>query len=39
MITSKWEAILESVYYAFQPIVNIHTGTTFGFEALLRVYE
>jgi diguanylate cyclase (GGDEF)-like protein len=39
MITSKWKAISEVVYYAFQPIVNIHTGTTFGFEALLRGYE
>jgi EAL domain-containing protein (putative c-di-GMP-specific phosphodiesterase class I)/GGDEF domain-containing protein/CBS domain-containing protein len=25
--------------YAFQPIVNIHTGTVFGFEALVRGYE
>lgn len=32
----KWERIEEQLDYAFQPIVNIHTGTVFGFEALLR---
>jgi EAL domain-containing protein (putative c-di-GMP-specific phosphodiesterase class I) len=25
--------------YAFQPIVNIHTGAVFGFEALVRGYD
>ena len=25
--------------YAFQPIVNVHTGEVYGFEALLREYE
>jgi EAL domain-containing protein (putative c-di-GMP-specific phosphodiesterase class I)/GGDEF domain-containing protein len=27
------------IEYAFQPIVNVHTGMPFGFEALLRGYE
>ncbi len=29
----------ESLHYAFQPIVNVHTGEAFGFEALLRGTE
>ena len=28
--------LCERLDYAFQPIVNIHTGAVFGFEALLR---
>lgn len=34
-----WIARLAHVDYAFQPIVNIHTGNAFGFEALLRHHE
>jgi diguanylate cyclase (GGDEF)-like protein len=34
-----WERFLDSVDYAFQPIVNIYTGKTFAFEALIRDYE
>ncbi|HCY88398.1 MAG TPA: GGDEF domain-containing protein [Desulfobacteraceae bacterium] len=34
----EWAARLENIDYAFQPIVNIHTGNTFGFEALLRCH-
>lgn len=34
-----WLARLSKIDYAFQPIVNIHTGNAFGFEALLRCYE
>jgi diguanylate cyclase (GGDEF)-like protein len=34
-----WIARLEKMDYAFQPIVNIHTGNAFGFEALLRCVE
>ncbi|MBF0201465.1 MAG: EAL domain-containing protein, partial [Desulfamplus sp.] len=30
---------IEKIDYAFQPIVNIHTGNVFGFEALLRKHE
>ncbi|MCG8616142.1 MAG: EAL domain-containing protein, partial [Desulfobacterales bacterium] len=35
----EWAIRLENIDYAFQPIVNIHTGNTFGFEALLRCHE
>ena len=35
----EWIARLEKVDYAFQPVVNIHTGNTFGFEALLRCHK
>ena len=35
----RWRVRLEKIDYAFQPIVNIHTGNTFGFEALLRCHE
>lgn len=35
----NWERFLESVDYAFQPIVNIYTGKTFAFEALIRDYD
>ncbi len=33
---TDWSEVLERVEYAFQPIVNIHTGAVFGLEALLR---
>ena len=39
MLNHRWNRIIETVEYAFQPIVNIHTGTTFGFEALLRGFK
>ena len=39
MNTLIFERTVEKLYYVFQPIVSIHTGTTFGFEALLRGYE
>ena len=35
----KWTKDTDSLYYAYQPIVNIHTGLTLGFEALLRGYK
>jgi diguanylate cyclase (GGDEF)-like protein len=35
-LNSKWEKVVSVLDYAFQPIVNIHTGSVFGFEALLR---
>ena len=35
----EWQPRLEKIEYAFQPIVNIHTGNAFGFEALLRCHE
>lgn len=34
-----WENCATKLYYAYQPIVNIHTGLTLGFEALLRGYK
>ncbi len=36
---TEWRIRLSQIDYAFQPIVNIHTGNTFGFEALLRHHE
>ena len=36
---TEWIARLRKVDYAFQPVVNIHTGNTFGFEALLRCHK
>ncbi|MCP4117965.1 MAG: EAL domain-containing protein [Desulfobacteraceae bacterium] len=36
---STWISRLGFIDFAFQPIVNIHTGTAFGFEALLRNHE
>lgn len=34
-----WDAIVARVDYALQPIVNIHTGVVYGYEALLRDVE
>lgn len=34
-----WMRELEPLEHAFQPIVNIHTGVCFGYEALLRQVE
>lgn len=31
-----WRESVARVDYAFQPIVNIHTGVTYGYEVLLR---
>ncbi|MFH2057769.1 MAG: EAL domain-containing protein [Pseudomonadota bacterium] len=38
-IGKNWLSRLSKIDYAFQPIVNIHTGNTFGFEALLRFHK
>lgn len=35
----KWMNRLSVIDFAFQPIVNIHTGACYGYEALLRNYE
>ena len=32
----SWESAIERLDFAFQPIVNIHNGVCFGYEALLR---
>lgn len=34
-----WDEVLASMDIAFQPIVNIHTGACYGYEALLRDYQ
>ncbi len=36
MATIDWDEILSRLDIAFQPIVNIHTGACYGYEALLR---
>ncbi|SDU25869.1 GGDEF domain-containing protein [Desulfobacula phenolica] len=35
----KWIERLSKIDFAYQPIVNIHTGNAFGFEALLRFHK
>jgi EAL domain-containing protein (putative c-di-GMP-specific phosphodiesterase class I) len=35
----EWIERIEILDFAFQPIVNIHTGVCYGYEALLRNYE
>ena len=37
--TRDWNELLERIDFAFQPIVNIHTGTCYAFEALARGVE
>ncbi len=32
----RWLHAIETIDFAFQPIVNIHTGACYGYEALLR---
>lgn len=31
-----WESVVGKLDFAFQPIVNVHTGACYGYEALLR---
>lgn len=38
-LPKKYQDVLKTVTFAFQPIVNIYNGKTFGFEALLRNVE
>jgi EAL domain-containing protein (putative c-di-GMP-specific phosphodiesterase class I) len=39
-IAEKWRTIVFGMIdHAYEPIVNIHTGATFGYEALLRNYQ
>ena len=32
---NRWHRIVDTLDYALQPIVNIHTGSGHGYEALL----
>ncbi|MEA1916973.1 MAG: GGDEF domain-containing protein [Campylobacterota bacterium] len=36
MINSKWDEIVSSLDFAFQPIVHVRSGKTYALEALLR---
>jgi diguanylate cyclase (GGDEF)-like protein len=36
MLPAKWQSYVDRLDYAFQPIVGVGTGNTYGFEALLR---
>jgi len=38
-LTHTWQASIEMLDFAFQPIVHAHTGSLFGVEALLRNVE
>jgi len=35
----NWSSKLDCLDYAYQPIVNIHTGAVYGYEALIRNVE
>ena len=35
-LPAAWSARIEQLDHAFQPIVNVHTGLCYGYEALLR---
>lgn len=39
ILGSDWLSRLSYTDFAFQPIVNIHTGICYGYEALLRNFE
>ncbi len=39
LINEIWLSRIAHIDYAFQPIVNIHSGVCYGYEALLRNYE
>lgn len=39
MINKQWEKIIETLDFAFQPIIDINTKEIYGVEALLRNYE
>lgn len=39
MINKQWEKIIETLDFAFQPIIDINTKEIYGVEAFLRNYE
>jgi diguanylate cyclase (GGDEF)-like protein len=39
MLDRRWVDYVECIDYAFQPIINIHTGVCYGVEALMRGQE
>jgi len=39
LLNEIWLSRIAQIDYAFQPIVNIHSGVCYGYEALLRNYE
>ena len=39
MYKRKWEEIIGVLDFAFQPIIDSHTGRLYGVEALLRSYD
>lgn len=39
LTAADWHRVLDRLDYAFQPIVNIHTGAIYGVEALIRGLE
>jgi EAL domain-containing protein (putative c-di-GMP-specific phosphodiesterase class I)/GGDEF domain-containing protein len=39
LLPKVWQYNLEKLDFAFQPILNIHTGDIYGVEALLRNYK
>ncbi len=38
-LSAFWLAVLTKIRFAFQPVVNIHSGAVYGFEALLRGWD
>ncbi|OHE64475.1 MAG: hypothetical protein A2413_16190 [Treponema sp. RIFOXYC1_FULL_61_9] len=38
-LSEFWIAVFRNLRFALQPIVNIHSGAVYGFEALLRGFE
>lgn len=39
VLPPKWQLIMNMLRHVFQPIVNIHSGQTYGLEALIRGFE
>ena len=39
ILSPRWAEAVAGLSHAFQPVVNIHSGHTYGIEALLRGFE